>query len=82
MKRKIPALAIAVALLGSVAAFAGNAEHGGASSAAADGAVHKLEADVKGAFHKIGTATRHVLRRADASLHRGSSKGSSDAARS
>lgn len=66
---KIPALAIAAALLVTGSAFAARDHDAGASSSS-NGTAHQLAIDFTGALHKIGAATRHALRRADASLHR------------
>ena len=67
--RKIPVITLAIALAcGSALA----ATHHETDTHPADGSVtlHKMGAEIRSAWHRLGEATRHALRRADASMHR------------
>lgn len=65
---KITALAAGLFLGCAASAFA--AQGNDAGMAQQDGSAHRVTTELKGAFHRVGAATRHLLRRADDSLHR------------
>ena len=65
---KITALATGLLLGCAASAFA--APGNDAGTAQQDGSGHRFATELKGAFHRVGAETRHLLRRADASLHR------------
>lgn len=67
---KIPAVLIAVALLGGSSTFAASSSDRSSASSSARSTGHELMTDAKLAMHKLGVATRHALHRADAALHR------------
>jgi hypothetical protein len=75
--KKIPALLVAAALGCGSAAFAADGSYGSNASAAHPEA-HRIATDLKGALHKIGSATKHAILRADAALHRVAHRSGSD----
>jgi hypothetical protein len=68
MKASVFVLAAAMAC-GS-AAFAADTHDTGSAGDSAKQTAHQLASNFKVALHKLGTATRHVLHRADAAIHR------------
>lgn len=61
--------AIATGLLLGCAASAFAAQGADTGTTQQDGSGHRFTTELKGAFHRVGAATRHLLRRADGSLH-------------
>jgi hypothetical protein len=67
---KAPALVLAAALACGSAAFAADTHDTGSAGSSAKETAHQLAGDFKLALHKLGAATRRVLHRADAAIHR------------
>lgn len=71
---KITALATGLLLGCAASAFA--AQGSDAGMAQQDGSGHRFATELRGAFHRVGAETRHLLRRAGDSLHRAGHHGS------
>jgi hypothetical protein len=74
--KKIPALLVAAVLGCGTCAFAADTSYDSASSHA-KATAHQVASDLKGALHKIGSATKRGILRADAALQRVVHRGTS-----
>ena len=73
---KLQTLFVAALLAAGTAVHAADSHDSGNAGGSAKADAHQLASDFKGALHKLGNATRHLLHRADAAVHRSGERGS------
>jgi hypothetical protein len=73
---KLQTLFVAALLACGSAVHAADTHDSGKAGATAKADAHQLATEVKGALHKLGAATRHLVHRADAAVHRSGDRNS------